>query len=50
MTDMAAGGMTLARIEEREALAEFGPAYERYMQAVPAFFPRFVWREAGAAS
>lgn len=30
----------LARIEEREALAEFGPAYERYMSEVPAFLPR----------
>ena len=40
----------LARAEEREALAEFGPAYERYMRDVPAFIPRFVRREAGAAS
>ena len=31
----------LARAEEREALQEFGPAYERYMVEVPAFFPRF---------
>ncbi|RUW72128.1 isoprenylcysteine carboxylmethyltransferase family protein [Mesorhizobium sp. M4B.F.Ca.ET.049.02.1.2] len=30
----------LARIEEREALAEFGPEYERYMREVPAFIPR----------
>jgi protein-S-isoprenylcysteine O-methyltransferase Ste14 len=30
----------LARAEEREALAEFGPAYRRYMREVPAFFPR----------
>jgi protein-S-isoprenylcysteine O-methyltransferase Ste14 len=30
----------LARAEEREALAEFGPAYERYMRDVPAFIPR----------
>ncbi len=30
----------LARAEEREALAEFGPAYETYMRAVPAFVPR----------
>lgn len=31
----------LARTEEREALAEFGPVYERYMHDVPAFVPRF---------
>jgi protein-S-isoprenylcysteine O-methyltransferase Ste14 len=30
----------LARSEERQALAEFGAAYERYMQATPAFVPR----------
>lgn len=30
----------LARNEERQALAEFGVAYERYMQATPAFVPR----------
>jgi methanethiol S-methyltransferase len=30
----------LARTEEREALAEFGEVYERYMRDVPAFFPR----------
>jgi protein-S-isoprenylcysteine O-methyltransferase Ste14 len=40
----------LARAEEREALAEFGPAYERYMRDVPAFIPRLGGREAGAAS
>ena len=50
MTGLAAGGMTLARIEECEALAEFCPADERYMRDVPAFIPRFVRREAGAAS
>jgi len=27
----------LARVEERQALAEFGAEYERYMQATPAF-------------
>ena len=32
----------LARSEEREALAEFGPAYERYMQDTPGFFPRLL--------
>jgi protein-S-isoprenylcysteine O-methyltransferase Ste14 len=42
--------LRLARAEEREALAEFGPAYEQYMSAVPAFFPRLGGREAGAAS
>jgi protein-S-isoprenylcysteine O-methyltransferase Ste14 len=42
--------LRLARIEEREALAEFGPAYTRYMQDVPAFIPRLGGREAGAAS
>ncbi len=31
----------LARSEEREALAEFGDAYRRYMDEVPAFIPRF---------
>lgn len=30
----------LARAEEYEALAEFGPEYERYMREVPAFMPR----------
>jgi methanethiol S-methyltransferase len=30
----------LARTEEREALAEFGPVYEHYMHDVPAFIPR----------
>ncbi len=30
----------LSRAEEREALAEFGVAYERYMAEVPAFVPR----------
>ena len=30
----------LARTEERDALAEFGPDYERYMREVPAFIPR----------
>ena len=30
----------LARIEEREALSEFGDEYARYMQEVPGFIPR----------
>ncbi len=30
----------LARTEEREALAEFGAAYQQYMRDVPAFIPR----------
>lgn len=29
----------LARSEEKEALAEFGESYRRYMAATPAFFP-----------
>lgn len=32
--------LRLARIEEREALAEFGSEYERYMYRVPALIPR----------
>ena len=31
----------LARREEREARASFGPEYERYAAATPAFLPRF---------
>ena len=30
----------LARSEEREAIAEFGDAYRKYMENVPAFLPR----------
>lgn len=30
----------LARREERDALAEFGDEYRRYMARTPAFFPR----------
>ena len=30
----------LARVEEREALAEFGPAYQQYMRDVPGFIAR----------
>lgn len=29
----------LARLEERDAVAEFGEAYERYASSTPAFFP-----------
>jgi protein-S-isoprenylcysteine O-methyltransferase Ste14 len=39
----------LARAEEREALAEFGDAYRRYMVEVPGFFPRLS-RRAGRDS
>jgi protein-S-isoprenylcysteine O-methyltransferase Ste14 len=35
----------LARTEEREALATFGSAYERYMRDVPAFIPRLSARK-----
>jgi protein-S-isoprenylcysteine O-methyltransferase Ste14 len=38
----------LARSEEREALAEFGSAYQAYMRDVPAFFPRFRLLEGGS--
>jgi protein-S-isoprenylcysteine O-methyltransferase Ste14 len=30
----------LARVEERESLAQFGAEYERYMREVPGFIPR----------
>jgi protein-S-isoprenylcysteine O-methyltransferase Ste14 len=30
----------LARSEERDAIAEFGDAYRKYMERVPAFLPR----------
>lgn len=33
--------MRLAKSEERDALAQFGDAYRRYMNEVPAFIPRF---------
>ena len=35
----------LARREERDALAQFGAAYQAYMGQVPAFFPR-LWPRA----
>jgi methanethiol S-methyltransferase len=34
----------LARSEERSAMAEFGDAYQRYSEAVPAFIPRWARR------
>jgi protein-S-isoprenylcysteine O-methyltransferase Ste14 len=41
----------LARSEERQALAEFGADYERYMRETPAFLPRLARprRDAGGA-
>ena len=36
----------LARKEEREALMEFGEAYEEYAAKVPAFIPSIIRREA----
>ena len=39
----------LARSEEREALAEFGDAYARYMGRVPAFIPRLDRTVEGSA-
>ena len=38
----------LARIEEREALREFGDQYRAYMQRVPAFIPRLGGRREHA--
>ena len=32
--------LRLARVEERESIAAFGAAYERYMRDVPGFIPR----------
>jgi len=40
----------LARIEEREALREFGSQYRGYMQRVPAFLPRFGSRPSARVS
>jgi protein-S-isoprenylcysteine O-methyltransferase Ste14 len=36
----------LARLEEREAIAEFGDAYKDYMKRVPGFLPRLSGRVA----
>lgn len=38
----------LAKLEEREALAEFGEAYRAYMRKVPAFVPRLGAAKAAA--
>ncbi len=38
----------LARIEERESLAEFGDEYARYMREVPDFIPRLTNFTGGA--
>ncbi len=40
----------LARQEERDARREFGEAYRRYAQAVPAFFPRLFGSLQGSPS
>jgi methanethiol S-methyltransferase len=39
----------LARVEEREALTEFGARYRRYMREVPSFIPRLADRAHGPA-
>jgi protein-S-isoprenylcysteine O-methyltransferase Ste14 len=39
----------LARSEEKQALAEFGSAYERYRRSVPGFIPRFSNLAGGAS-
>jgi protein-S-isoprenylcysteine O-methyltransferase Ste14 len=36
-----AATLVMARLEERELVAHFGPAYQRYRERVPAFFPNF---------
>ena len=40
----------LARQEEREALATFGPAYDRYAAVTPAFFPRLARAVGGGTA
>ena len=40
----------LARMEEREALREFGDQYHAYMQRVPAFLPRIGTRPSARVS
>jgi methanethiol S-methyltransferase len=39
----------LARVEEPEALTEFGARYRRYMREVPSFIPRLADRAHGPA-
>ena len=38
----------LARHEERDAVAEFGDAYRRYLERTPAFIPRLGTQQSGA--
>ncbi len=38
----------LARLEERDAAAEFGDEYTNYMKQVPAYFPN--WHNPGTES
>ncbi|MCK0506479.1 methyltransferase family protein [Aromatoleum anaerobium] len=38
----------LARHEERDAVAEFGDAYRRYLERTPAFIPRLGAQQSGA--
>jgi protein-S-isoprenylcysteine O-methyltransferase Ste14 len=38
----------LARAEERESMAEFGPTYHQYMDDVPAFIPRLGAHRGGS--
>jgi methanethiol S-methyltransferase len=40
----------LARIEEHEALREFGDEYRAYMRRVPAFLPRLATRPSARDS
>jgi len=40
----------LAKSEERDALAQFGDSYRRYMSEVPAFIPRFGGHKVQAKS
>jgi protein-S-isoprenylcysteine O-methyltransferase Ste14 len=42
--------LRLARIEEHEALREFGDPYRACMQRVPAFLPRFGTRPSARVS
>jgi protein-S-isoprenylcysteine O-methyltransferase Ste14 len=40
--------ISLAKSEEREAIAEFGDEYRQYMLKVPGFFPRLTGRNPAA--